>query len=290
MPHRRGWPVRAKPRPRRGHSVGRMDTTKTAPSTVWALGDYHRFSTQLVWSLGRELVAACGIGPGDRVLDVATGTGNVALRAAEAGAHVVACDLTPEHFEAGRREAAARGVDVEWVRADAQALPFGDGEFDVVTSCLGAIFAPDHGAVARELLRVCRPGGTIGMINFTPEGLGGEFFGLLAPYAPGGDGPPPLLWGAESHVRELLGGAAALDLARREYAEGVPGGPGDYVRFFKETFGPVVAVYSALDSSAAGALERDFLAFAQRANQGPAEGPVRYVYEYLLVVARLHAG
>ena len=263
-----------------------MDTA-TTPSTVWALGDYHRFATQLVWDLGPELVAACGIGNGQRVLDVATGTGNVALRAAEAGADVVACDLTPEHFDAGRREAAERGVAVEWVQADAQALPFGDDEFDVVTSCLGAMFAPDHRAVARELLRVCRPGGTIGMANFTPEGLAAEFFGLFAAHAPAADGPPPVLWGDEAHVRDLLGGAASLDMTRREYAESVPGGPAGYVRFFKETFGPVVAIYSALDQAAAEALDRDFLAFAERADQGPPEGPVRYVYEYLLVVARL---
>ena len=109
------------------------------------------------------------------MLDVAAGTGNVAIRAAETGASVVASDLEPESFAAGRREAHARGVELEWVVADAQALPFPDGAFDVVTSSFGAIFAPDHHAVASELLRVCRPGGTIGMVNFTPEGLGGEF-------------------------------------------------------------------------------------------------------------------
>jgi ubiquinone/menaquinone biosynthesis C-methylase UbiE len=257
--------------------------TRTAPSTVWALGNYHRFATQLVWELGPELVTACGVGAGQRVLDVATGTGNVALRAAEAGADVVACDLTPEHFEAGRREAAERGVRIEWVEADAQALPFGDDEFDVVTSCLGAMFAPDQHAVARELLRVCRPGGAIGMANFTPQGLAGEFFALF----PAPEGPSPLLWGDENHVRELFGAAVELAASRREYVESVPGGPAGYVRFFKETFGPLVALHSALEPEAAAALDRDFLDFAVRANQGPAAGPVRYVYEYLLVVARL---
>ena len=138
---------------------------------MWALGDYHTFAKQTVWELGPVLVAACGISAGQRVLDVAAGTGNVAIRAAEAGAQVVASDLTPENFEAGRREASAREVELEWVEADAEALPFVDGEFDVVTSSFGAMFAPDHQKVADELLRVCRPGGTIGMINFTPEGL-----------------------------------------------------------------------------------------------------------------------
>jgi ubiquinone/menaquinone biosynthesis C-methylase UbiE len=132
------------------------------------------------------------------VLDVATGTGNVAIRAAEAGAHVVASDLTPENFDAGRREAAAVGVELEWVEADAEALPFADGAFDLVTSSAGAIFAPNHQAVADELLRVCRHGGTIGMINFTPEGLAGEFFGIFGRYAPPPPpgALPPVLWGA----------------------------------------------------------------------------------------------
>ena len=154
---------------------------------MWALGDYHRFAKETVWELGPVLVEACGISPGQRVLDVAAGTGNTAIRAAEAGAEVVASDLTPENFEAGRREAEAHGVELEWVEADAEALPFADGEFDVVTSSFGAIFAPDHQAVADEMLRVCRPGGTIGMLNFTPEGLISDFFGALAPYMP----PPP---------------------------------------------------------------------------------------------------
>ena len=142
---------------------------------MWALGDYNRFAKATVWELGPVLVEACGIAAGQRVLDVAAGTGNVAIRAAEAGAEVVASDLTPENFEAGRREARAAGVELEWVEADAEALPFADGEFDVVTSSLGAIFPPNHRAVADELLRVCRRGGAIGMVNFTPEGLAGEF-------------------------------------------------------------------------------------------------------------------
>jgi ubiquinone/menaquinone biosynthesis C-methylase UbiE len=157
---------------------------KAATRAAWALGDYHRFAKETVWELGEVLVRACGISRGQRVLDVAAGTGNTAIRAAETGADVVASDLTPENFEAGRREAEAHGVQLEWVEADAEALPFGDGEFDVVTSSVGALFAPDHQAVADQMLRVCRPGGTIGMINFTPEGLISDFFGALAPTCP----------------------------------------------------------------------------------------------------------
>ena len=156
-------------------------------TTVWALGDYHRFAKQTVWELGPVLVGACGISAGQHILDVAAGTGNTAIRAAETGAKVVASDLTPENFDAGRSEARACGVELDWVEADAESLPFRNDEFDVVTSSFGAIFAPDHQAAAGEMLRVCRPGGTIGMLNFTPEGLITQFFEALAPYAP----PPP---------------------------------------------------------------------------------------------------
>ena len=257
-------------------------------SSPWALGDYDRFARELVWAFGPELVRACGIGPGQRVLDVATGTGNVALRAAEAGAEVVASDLTHESLAVGERSARELGLGLRWVRADAQALPFADGEFDVVTSSVGAIFAPDHQAVADELLRVCRPGGTIGMINFTPEGAAADFFAALGPHAaaPAPDAQPPVLWGSEEHVRDLLGDrVASLEMTRRTYVERRPGGPRGYCDFYYETFGPVLAIRDSSDDP--DALDRDFLAFATRANHGPPGGPAEIEYEYLLVVARV---
>lgn len=263
---------------------------KTAHRTMWAMGDYHRFARATVWELGPVLVEACGIAAGQRVLDVAAGTGNTALRAAKTGARVVASDLTPENFEAGRREARAQGVELDWVEGDAEALPFGDEEFDVVTSSLGAMFAPNHQAAADELLRVCRPGGTIGMINFTPEGLGASFFGLFAPYAPPPPpgALPPVMWGNEGHVRELLGDRVeSLAMTRREYVERA-GTPSDYLELFKETFGPVVAIYASLahQPERVVALDQAFREFVTRSNRGVREGPAQYVYEYLLVVAR----
>ena len=272
----------------------RMEQEHTAVTrAMWALGNYHEFAKQTVWDLGPRLVEACRIAPGQRVLDVAAGTGNVALRAAQAGASVVASDLTPENFEAGRREARALGVEVEWVEADAQALPFGDAEFDVVTSAVGAIFAPDQQKVADELTRVCRAGGTIGMINFTPEGLGGDFFGLFARHAPPPPPgtPSPTEWGSEAHVRALFGdGVASLTMTREEYVERSPhgGGPREYCDLFKATFGPAVALYGLLadQPDRLAALDREFLEFAARANQGAPAGPAEYHYEYLLVVAR----
>jgi 2-polyprenyl-3-methyl-5-hydroxy-6-metoxy-1,4-benzoquinol methylase len=267
---------------------------KAATRQAWALGDYHRFAKATVWEVGPELVKGCGISPGQRVLDVAAGTGNTAIRAAQAGADVVASDLTPENFEAGRREAKAQGVELEWVAADAEALPFADGEFDVVTSSFGAIFAPHHQAVADEMLRVCRPGGTIGMLNFTPEGLISDFFGALAPYvppSPPGALPPPL-WGSEEHVRELFGDRlGSLEMTRSDYVERADS-PRDYCELFKQTFGPVVATFARLadDPDRTAALDRDFLDFATRSNRGVRGGLAEYAYEYLLVVARKSDG
>jgi ubiquinone/menaquinone biosynthesis C-methylase UbiE len=265
-----------------------MSTDVTAPSTVWALGDYHRFAKEMVWSVGPELVAACGIGPGQRVLDVAAGTGNVAIRAAEAGADVVASDVTPESLAAGEREARGRGVAVDWVVADAQALPFADGRFDVVTSSFGAMFAPDHQTVADELLRVCRPGGTIGLASFTPAGGVGDFFGVFAPYLPPPppDAAPPVLWGDEAHVRELFGDrVSSLEPTYTWLVEHCAGGPRAYCDFYRETFGPAVAAYANAGDRVTD-LDREFLAFATRMNRGEPDGPSEYHYEYLLVVAQ----
>ena len=258
---------------------------------LWALGDYNRFATELDSQLGRDLVEACGIGAGQRVLDVAAGSGNVAIRAAEAGAEVVASDVTVENMKAGEREASQRGVELGWVEGDAQALPCGDGEFDVVTSSAGAMFAPDQQAVADELLRVCRPDGTIGMANFTPDGLAADFFGVLAPYLPPPppDAPSPLLWGDEAHVRGLFGDrVSSLEASKRELVERVPGPPGEYCDFYRQTFGPVVAAFASVEDhpERSAALEREFLDFVERANAGPPDGPTELRFEYLLVTAR----
>jgi ubiquinone/menaquinone biosynthesis C-methylase UbiE len=266
------------------------DERKARDRAMWALGDYHRFAIETVWQLGPVLVETCGISAGQRVLDVAAGTGNVAIRAAETGADVVASDLTPENFAAGRREAEASGVELEWVEADAEALPFADGEFDVVTSSLGAIFAPDQQAVADELLRVCRPGGAIGMINFVPEGAAGEFFELLGGYAPSppSDALPPTAWGDEEHVRELFGDRVAeLQLSRGEYAERAAS-PRDYVELFTMTFGPLIAIRAALADQPArvAAMDREFLELVERSNRATTGAPVEIPYPYLRVVAR----
>jgi ubiquinone/menaquinone biosynthesis C-methylase UbiE len=268
------------------------DEVRAAVRGMWALGDYNRYARELdIQQLGRDLVEACGIGAGQRVLDVGAGTGNVAIRAAEAGADVIASDITVENMKDGEREASERGVELEWIEGDAQALPFGDDEFDVVTSSAGAMFAPDHQAVADELLRVCRLGGTIGMANFTPDGLAAKFFAVLGPYLPPPppDTPSPLTWGDEAHVRELFGDrVSSLEASKRELVEKVPGPPAEYRDLYKRTFGPVVAAFASVedDPERSANLDREFLEFATDANVGPPEGPTELRFEYLLVLAR----
>jgi len=261
----------------------------TSQPSPWALGDYHRFAKETVWEVGPVLVEACGISAGHRVLDVAAGTGNVAIRAAMRGARVVASDITTENFAAGRAEAEANGVEVEWVEADAQALPFADGEFDVVASVFGAIFAPDHQRVADELVRVCHPGGAVGMTSFVAEGVGGAFFELVGRYSPPlpAGALPPLQWGGEPHVRQLFGDRVALDVTRRHYTERAAS-PEAYRDLFHAAFGPVVALRARLanDPDRAAQFDRDFLDFARRWNSGSPGGPAEYRYAYLLIVAR----
>ncbi|MCW3016367.1 MAG: hypothetical protein JWO02_3459 [Solirubrobacterales bacterium] len=264
---------------------------KARQRAVWGLGDYHKFATESIWGFGPELVAACGISAGQRVLDVAAGSGNVAIRAAEAGAQVVASDLTPANFEAGRREARARGVELEWVEADAEALPFGDGEFDVVTSAVGAIFARRHQVVADELLRVCRPGGTIGMIAIVPSGLVVDLFKLMERSVRAALDAPmsALLWGHEDHVRELFGDRVqSLELSRKGFVLDRFGDPAEFRDYFKANHPLGVALYRDLADDPAGvaALDREFLAAVTRGMRGSVEGPRDHDAEALLIVAR----
>ena len=261
---------------------------------MWALGDYPKVARTLIAQFGPRLVEATGITAGTRVLDVAAGAGNVAIPAAAAGARVVASDLTPELFADGRRRAEAAGVDIEWVEADAEDLPFEDGEFDVVVSAVGAMFTPYHQRTAAELLRVTRPGGVVGMVNWTPQGFIGQLFKVMGPYAPPpppGAGRPPQ-WGDEGYVRGLLGDRlASLELTREAVGIDAFDDPLDLREFFKEHYGPTIATYANLagDPERAAALDRDFADLVHTANLGGPAGPARYEWEYLLVVGRTPA-
>jgi SAM-dependent methyltransferase len=244
----------------------------------WAMGDYGKVA-DLIGGMGIVLVEAAEVKPGMRVLDVGAGTGNATLPAAATGADVVASDLSPGLLARGQAATERAGLSVEWVLADAAALPFADGEFDVVLSCIGAMFAPDQEATAGELLRVCRPGGTIAMANWTPDGWATRLFGVLAPHLPPHDpGPAPSAWGEPDRVRTLLGpGTSKLDteerLARLDFA----GTPAELVEHYRRHFPPVLAAYAGTTDPAA--LDRGLLEWAT----GLAARPGGWGYEYLLV-------
>jgi SAM-dependent methyltransferase len=216
------------------------------------------------------------------VLDVAAGAGNVAIPAALAGALVTAADLTPELIDAGRRDAADAGARVEWVAADAEDLPFADDSFDVVLSSVGVMFAPHHDRTAEELLRVCRPGGRIALLSWTPGGFIGQVFAALKPFAPA---PPPgsspaSLWGDEAYVRELLG-LADIDTVRESLTVRMFGEQDSFRRYFRENYGPVGAVYRFVGDDRRAELDAALDAVAARFTD--ADGVMEW--EYLLVTA-----
>ena len=254
---------------------------------MWASGDYPSMVETFLLPLGPQLVEACGIESGMRVLDVAAGTGNASLPAAERGANVTASDLTPELLEAGRQRAEAQGLELEWAEADAENLPFDDGSFDVVMSCIGAMFAPRHQETADELVRVCKPGGTIGMLNWTPEGMIGALFKTMGPFAPPpppGAQPPPL-WGSEDHVRELFGDRVELRTLERDMLDITAfGRPRDYADHFRERYGPtIVAEKNARESGREEEFEQALNGFAEEWNRGSPDD-ARFEQEYLVVV------
>jgi len=263
---------------------------KARHRAMWAMGDYPSVAADIIPELGALLVAACGVRPGDRVLDLACGSGNAAIPAAERGAEVTACDLTPELLDAGSRLAAARGVEVSWREADAESLPFGDDSFDVVLSCVGVMFAPHHGACADELVRVCRPGGTIGLVSWTPEGFVGEMFAAMRPYVPPPppDALPPPRWGDEQHVRDLLGDRVKDVMASRQVVTVERfESPRAFCDYFKANYGPTVAAYRGLadDPARAAALDEELCELVRRYDRGA--GTTVMDWEYLLFTANV---
>jgi len=255
---------------------------------MWALGDYPAVAEEVVGALGPVLVDACEIGPAQAVLDVAAGSGNAAIPAALTGARVTASDLTPELLEAGRQNAQQRQVEVDWQVADAEALPYENDSFDTVMSCIGAMFAPHHQAVADELLRVTRPGGRIGLINWTPEGFIGQMFAIMKPFAPTpppGAQPPPL-WGRPDHLQALFGERVTdvrvdrrtLPVSRFSAAE-------QFKEFFKANYGPTIVTYRniAEDPERVAELDRALDDLARRHLDAERAGIM--AWEYLVFTA-----
>lgn len=264
----------------------KVDELKARHRTMWGLGNYPVIATDVISSLGSVLVEATGIEPGQKVLDIAAGSGNVAIPAAQRGAEVTASDLSPDLLLQGKAVAASMGVALAWEEADAENLPYADASFDAVLSCVGVMFAPHHQAAADELVRVVRPGGTIGLINWTPEGFVGQMFAVMKPFAPpppSGASPPPL-WGSEAHVTELLGDRVeTLQLERRtlrvtEFASGE-----QFRDFFKANYGPTIVTYRAIADEADRVAELD-AALADLGDRSLVDGVMEW--EYLLVTAQ----
>ena len=253
--------------------------------TVWALGDYALMAEEVMAPLGPILVAATGIEPGVRVLDVAAGSGNISLPAAATGASVVSSDLTPELLQRSQARAAAQGLILDYREANAHALPFGDGEFDTVISAIGVQFAPEHQRAASELVRVCRPGGTIGVISWTPEGFFGRMLATIRPYRPSLSPaiPPAALWGREGYVAGLLGDRIGrittlrglLEVNRFDSAEAVH-------TYFKNHYGPTIEAYANIGHNRVLATELD-AQLVELAQQYLSDDAMHW--EYLLVTA-----
>jgi ubiquinone/menaquinone biosynthesis C-methylase UbiE len=259
---------------------------KAKHAAMWASGSYPTVVDEVVHTLGGTLVETVDVRPGQRVLDVAAGTGTSAIPSARRGAEVIATDLTPELLDVGRAAADSEGLDLTWQTADAEALPFGDGEFDVVLSSIGVMFAPHHQLAADELIRVCRPGGTIGVLSWTPNGFIGQLFATMKPYAPPpppGASPAPL-WGSVEHVRGLFGERVHDFVARQEalrvdrFADGA-----QFRDFMKANYGPTIAVYRFLadDAEKVAALDADMAALGDRFLDNGV-----MPWEYLIVTAR----
>ena len=260
---------------------------KARHRAMWASGDYPSMVETFLLPLGPKLVDACGIGPGMRVLDIAAGTGNASLPAAKTGAEVTASDLTPELLEAGRQRAEAEGLELEWVEADAERLPFENESFDVVMSSIGAMFAPHHQDVADEMVRVCRPGGTIGLLSWTPEGMLGALFKTMGPFAPApppGAQPPPL-WGSEEHLGELFGDRVEFRTPDRRLLEITAfEHPRDYGEHFKARYGPTIAVRANAEREGRAAeFDAALDSFCDEWNRGT-EDDARFEKEYLIAV------
>jgi SAM-dependent methyltransferase len=236
-----------------GAEMTQLAEFKRGVRAAWASGDYGEMARHDLWPMGERIVQRVGVGRGEDVLDVACGTGNAAIRAARAGGRVVGLDLTPELFETGRREAAAAGVEVEWVEGDAEALPFDDQSFDVVLSVFGCIFAPRHRVAARELARVLRPGGRLGIFAWAAESGPARFFKTAGAFMP----PPPdfvepsVLWGDQEHVRGLFDGTGVeLEFERGEAPNPLArfGSVQERLDYYSTTMGPLVMLKRASEA------------------------------------------
>ena len=248
--------------------VDRLMTIKSRQQAVWASGDFAVIGVTLQ-IVGELLVEAVNVQATDRVLDVAAGNGNATLAAARRFAAVTSTDYVPELLDRGRRRADADGFDnVTFELADAEALPYRDATFDLVLSTFGVMFTPDHMRAAGELNRVCRPGGRIGLVSWTPTGLLGQLFRLIGQYVPPAPGTQsPLLWGTEAHVEELFPEAATIDHTTRAFTFRYRS-PEHFIDVFRRFYPPVHQAFAGLDPYGQAALEADLKGLLRSLNFG----------------------
>ena len=242
-----------------------LAAVKQRQQQAWASGDFHVVAARITL-VAEQLVDAADLRSGWRVLDVATGSGNAAIAAARLGCTAVGVDYVPTLLERGRRRAAAEGLDVALLEGDAEALPFPDRSFDAVTSVFGSMFAPDHQRAAAELLRVSRPGGTIALASWTPEGFIGELFRTVARHvAPPAGVSSPMLWGTEAHLRQLFGDRIeSLEVTERTFTFRFRSAE-EFVDFFRNWYGPTLKAFAAVDGpEGRAALEADLVDLARR--------------------------
>jgi ubiquinone/menaquinone biosynthesis C-methylase UbiE len=264
-------------------AVGEIDSIKARLKEIWTSGDYDRFSRFMEGS-AREFYERLNIAAGCTLLDVACGSGQLALMAAKDGIEATGVDIAGNLVERARARAQAEGLRVRFEEADAETLPFDDASFDVVASLIGAMFAPRPDFVAKELLRVCVPGGTIAMANWTPHGFIGQMFKTVSKFIAPSGMPSPVLWGDEPTVRERLGpGLSELNLTRRQYHFDYPFPPSEVVKFFRLYYGPTNRAFASLNAEGQAQLRQE-LATLWTAHNRAGAGCTTVFAEYLEVV------
>lgn len=261
-----------------------MGAIKERQQKTWTSGNYAMVGNLLV-IMGEELCEAVDLRAGDRVLDVATGSGNTAISAARRFCDATGIDYVPELIEQAKERAEAERLDVAFEVGDAENLPYPEASFDVVLSTLGVMFAPDQDKAASELLRVCRLGGKIGLANWTPDGFIGDMFRTLGRHVPPPAGiKPPPSWGTEERLRELFGeGVSSLRTTRRSYVFRQPSAR-HFVEYFRDYYGPTLKAFESLDATGQDALARDLKELLESRNTS-GDGTLVVPSDYLEVVA-----
>jgi SAM-dependent methyltransferase len=265
--------------------ITELEALKSRLKGTWMSGDFDKIA-RIIEPAAVAFIERLALAPGTRVLDVACGSGNLALPAARAGASVTGLDIAPNLIETARNRAQAAGLTIEFEEGDAESLPYADASFDVVVTMFGAMFAPRPDVAAAELLRVCRPGGRVAMANWTPAGFIGQMFKTTAAHVPPPAIPSPLLWGDEATARERLRrGDADVRFTRRMVAFRLPMSPELTVDYFRDWYGPTLRAFAALDEAGQAALHRDLTRLWLEHNQAT-DGTTQVESEYLEVLLR----